>query len=239
MSSALTGTAWLLWWLHIPETSDWRKRETPGERVRLNLSQYLGVIRLASPVFAIRFVFAGVVASTTILWVREWLPSLPSGWDSLLPLATLSGGMVATRTISSLLGAKLTGLAADRLAWRWRLIAGVLLLGAVGMWIMADDQWVPAVLGAQLGAVAGSGVQTVVPALVGDRYQRQDSGRILGMVYTLGDLASALGPPTAVALMVSVTLPGTYRMSAIMLAFFALLAISEGLAKRRSLDAKQ
>jgi hypothetical protein len=54
------------------------------------------------------------------------------------------------------------------------------------------------------------------------------------MIYTLGDLASALGPPTAVALMVSVTLPGTYRLSALFLAIFALIAVLEGVIKRRS-----
>lgn len=237
LSSALTAAAWLLWWRQIPETSTPRVLADSQEKVRLKPDHYLGVFRLALPVFAIRFVFAGVVASTTILWLQEWLPSLPPGWDGILPIATMSGIMVAARTISSLVGANLTGWAVDRLAWRWRLIAAVLFLGAIGMWVMGDDQWLLAILGAQLGAVAGSAVQTVVPALVGDRYRQEDSGRILGMVYTLGDLASALGPPTAVALMAIVTLPGTYRWSAILLAIFGLMAVAEGAARRRSMGA--
>ncbi|MGD8822389.1 MAG: MFS transporter, partial [Anaerolineales bacterium] len=233
LSTALTGLAWLLWWLQIPATTVPITRTASQEKTRMNLPQLVGVFRLALPVFVIRFVFAGVVASTTILWLQEWLPSLPAGWEGVLPLATLSGSMVALRTISSLLGANLAGKAVDQLDWRWRLIAWVLLLGAVGMWVMADHQWLSAIVGAQLGAVAGSAVQTVVPALVGDRYPQQDSGRVLGLIYTLGDLASALGPPAAVALMVSITLPGAYRLSAVLLAIFAGLAIWEGMIKRR------
>jgi MFS family permease len=233
VSAMLTCLAWVLWWKRIPETRPARDRAEAKGKARLTPSEYFRVIRLALPVFMIRFVFAGVVASTTILWLGELQPSFPRGWDRVLPLATMTGLLVAVRTFSSLIGAKLAGIIVDRYDWRWRLIASVLGLGAVGMWSMAESQWLIALLGAQLGAIAGSGVQTVIPALVGEKFGTHDTGRILGIIYTLGDLASALGPPTAVALMASISLAGAYQWSAIGLAIFALMAIVEGWTNRQ------
>jgi MFS family permease len=235
LSAALTAAAWVLWWRQIPETRPHRPVEETSNEAKVTLSELIGVIRLAMPVFAIRFVFAGVIASTTILWMEQVLPSLPGAFDRLVPLATLTGIMVATRTFSSVIGSSLVGMAADRFNWRWRLVALVLAIGAFGMWAMAESQWILAILGALLGAIAGSGVQTIVPALVGDRFELEESGRILGIIYTIGDLGSALGPPAAVALIASVSLLGVYRYSAIGLAVFASLALLEGLSKRRSI----
>jgi MFS family permease len=235
LSAALTAAAWVLWWRLIPETRPHRSTEDSSGKAKVTISQLIGVTRVAMPVFAIRFVFAGVIASTTILWMEQVLPSLPGAFDRLVPLATLTGVLVATRTFSSVIGSTLVGRAVDRFNWRWRLVALVLAIGAFGMWAMAESHWELAILGALLGAIAGSGVQTILPALVGDRFELEDSGRVLGIIYTLGDLGSALGPPAAVALIASVSLLGVYRYCAIGLAVFASLALLEGLSRRRSI----
>ena len=49
-----------------------------------------------------------------------------------------------------------------------------------------------ALIGAVLAKVTGGSVESLVPALAGDQIEKSVQGRVLGVVYTIGDLGSTL-----------------------------------------------
>jgi MFS family permease len=70
-------------------------------------------------------------------------------------------------------------------------------------------------------------VQALAPALVGDHSAAAQRGRLLSVVYTLGDLGSALGPPLALGLIQWLPLETVYRLSATLLGLSALFAFGQ------------
>jgi MFS family permease len=161
-----------------------------------------------------RFTISGVVAATLGLLVQERLSParLPFG------LATLTGALMAGRTLLGVFSAPLAGVASDRIGSRWRVALWGLVIGVVGMALVA---WgVPAAIltGVALGAVVSGGVQAVSTALVGDLVGRKERGRAIGLVHTAGDLGSAIGPPVAYILMPRMGLSSVYWLCAALFA---------------------
>jgi MFS family permease len=146
------------------------------------------------PIFAIRLVFAGVMASTTILWLSAFVGRQLQLGPLLLPLATLTGAFSSLRLGTSVAGAPLGGWLSDRLRRRWAVIAGSLLLSAVGVAFMAATRGLLAILGALVASLA-AGAPRPGPALAGDQMRRATL-RSLSVILR-GDLGSALGPPMA------------------------------------------
>ena len=67
-------------------------------------------------------------------------------------------------------------------------------------------------------------VKTQVMALIGDHTRANRQGRVLGALYTVGDLGSAAGPPIAYALMPWIELEGVYLLCGGLFAIGILLA---------------
>jgi MFS family permease len=90
------------------------------------------------------------------------------------------------------------------------------MIGAAGLWLMGFPFLPLALFGVLLSALTASGVQVLTTAYVGDSTPPSLSGRTLSVIFTFGDLGSALGPPIAFWLLVSFPLATIFRLCAIM-----------------------
>jgi len=85
----------------------------------------------------------------------------------------------------------------------------------------------PAVIltGIALAAAASGGIQTLATALTGDLVSQRERGRAIGLLYTAGDLGSAIGPPVAYALLPLLGLTGVYGLCTVLLAAQMLVVL--------------
>ncbi len=157
-----------------------------------------------------RFVTAGVLAATMALLVQDRLSSA----GLTLGVATLTGVLMAGRTLLSMIAAPLAGTASDRLGSRWGVAGWGLAIGIIGMALVAWGAPIAILVGVSLGAVAGGSVQALVTVLTGDLVSQAQRGRAIGLLHTAGDLGSAIGPPVAYALMPWIDLRGVYLLCA-------------------------
>lgn len=168
-----------------------------------------------------RLVTAGVVTSTLGLILQA---NLGTGLESSpwqfpagsfpIGIASLTGGLLAARTTVSLLGAPLAGFWSDASGKRWELLAASLLLGGVGISLMAVEDGRVLAIGLLMGAAASGSIQSLATALVGDLSDKREHGRNMGLFHTVGDLGSAVGPVAAYALLPLIGLPAIYIGSA-------------------------
>lgn len=168
-----------------------------------------------------RFVFAGVLAATMALLVQDQL----SITNLTIGVATLTGVLMAGRTVLSVIAAPLAGTLSDRLGNRWKVTLGGLLIGAVSMSLLSWSSPASILVGVLLGAVASGSVQALSTALTGDLVTRSRRGRAIGLLYTAGDLGSAAGPAVAYTLLLSIGLSGVYLISAGLFAVGAVLVL--------------
>jgi len=192
----------------------------------------------AVPMFVTRFVFAGVITATAILWLTGLVGDGLSLAGKVVPIATLTGAFVAVRALFGVLGARGAGHLSDMAGRRWLVAAGVMLAGAAGVVLAAGRNTPAALTGGLVAAIAAGGVQALVPAIAGDRIRARVRGRVLSVVYTLGDLGSALGPPLALGLIE--WLPATaapvatiYRLCALLLVLTVVFALWRAGAERQ------
>ena len=226
LSAALMVIGGIFWYFKLPETrpeDGEQKVDVPGWRefpIRESLPA-------AVPLMAVRFVFAGVMAATTILWLERYVGrELSLAWI-VVPLATLTGAFSALRVLTSIVGAPIAGATSDRLGRRWPVMAVGLAIGAVGIWLMSGSIVWLALFGALLAAVTSGSVSALSPAIIGDRVEAGRQSRALSVAFSLGDVASALGPPLALGLLAVLGISGVYRMSAIVLALAGLHALAQ------------
>ena len=182
------------------------------------------VFAAAVPMFVMRFVYSGVLAATAILWMAGLVGEGVTLGAFIAPIATVTGAFVAVRALISVAGARLAGHLSDLAGRRWWTVAGMLLAGAMGVWLAGSASTPLALSGALLAAVTAGGVQALAPAIVGDRGRAAQHGRMLSVVYTLGDLGSALGPPLALWLLGWLPIATLYRLSAVLLALAVAFA---------------
>jgi len=155
-------------------------------------------------------------------------------------VATLTGALVAGRTLLSMAAAFLAGTTSDWLGSRWRVAVWGLAIGAVSMVLMSWRAPAAVLAGMSLGAVTGGSVQALVTALTGDLVTRAQRGRAIGLMHTIGDLGSAVGPPVAYALLPGIGLPGVYRFcAALFAAGLALVLWSQTWRDRRQKEVTQ
>lgn len=216
IGAALTAVGGVAALILLPETRGARPGEAdpPAEeaipRLRAN-----GRVWIAASLQGVnRFVIAGVLLATTGLLVQQQLPSA----GLALGVATLTGALLAARTLLSMVAAPLAGALSDWLGSRWKVVAWALIIGMVSMVLVAWSTPAAILIGIALGAVASGGVQTLTTALTGDLVSQRQRGRAIGLLNTSGDLGSALGPPVAYALMPWMGLRGVYLLCAVLFA---------------------
>jgi MFS family permease len=234
LSTGLTGLAALMWFCCLPETRlPAQASQRQGTHNPAMPFPWGTTLAASVPLFGVRFVFAGVLAATTILWLEGLVGERLNFLNmATLPLATLTGAFVAVQATISILSAPSAGYLSDRLGRRWPVVVLGLLMGAVGVWLMSRKVPAQALAGALIAAVTGGSVQSLVPAIVGDKVDEWQRGRALGVIYIAGDLGSTLGPPIALGLLNSgiTSLGSVYRGCAIL---FVVVVLFAGIQWRR------
>jgi MFS family permease len=157
-----------------------------------------------------RGVIAGGLYATMGLLVQDRLHTTGLG----LGVATLTGALVAGRTLFSMAAAPLAGTLSDQMESRRRVIAWGLGFGAVGMALVSWSLPVAILVGIILGAVTSGSIQALIITLAGDLADEVRRGRAIGLIHTAGDIGSAAGPPVAYALLPGIGLGGVYLLCA-------------------------
>jgi MFS family permease len=247
INAGLTYLGWLIALLVLPETRGLRPATHEPEASESAVSglvsarEALARQELVSAIALYglhRLAMAGVLSSTFGLFLRQQLGDQVgvAGWS--IGVATLTGLGLSLSTVISALSAPLIGELSDRWGNRWRVAAGALLPGAAGFALLAVGLPVTILVGVPLVAITGGSNQGLSTALVGDLGNLGQQGRRLGMLFTIGDLASAVGPPLAYTV---IPLIGTNHVYLVVsgLFFVMFLAILTTAKRQRMLAAGQ
>jgi len=167
-----------------------------------------------------RFITAGVLAATLALLVQDQL----SATDLVIGVATVTGFLLGFRTILGMFAAPFSGMLSDKFNNRWGVTVGALLIGAVGMLLLVNNNPLIILLGICFSSIAGGSIQSLMTTRTGDLVDQSQRGKAIGSLYTAGDLGSALGPVLAYALLEWLSINGLFIICA------ALFAISAGIA---------
>ncbi|MBI9044185.1 MAG: MFS transporter [Anaerolineaceae bacterium] len=235
LSAGLTGLAGLIWLLFLPETRLQTieiKEISVGQNQKFSNLPLKLSFKLSLVLFSLRFIFAGVLASTTILWLSRYVNAGINVGNFQIPLATLTGIVVAARVIFSVGGAPAAGAWSDRLGRRWGLVVGLMILGSGGVYLMSLPQFWVAIIGAFMAFFATSGVSVLISAIIGDQVRENQRSRVLGLVFSVGDLGSALGPWVALAIIPKIGLELVYQLSAGVGIVFSLFLLRNAIGEK-------
>lgn len=224
----------LTWMVFLPETHP----------TSLNIQARLAVkpkaplpwklaFSLTVPYFAMRVVFEGVLAASTILWLGQFVDGGMSVGRVVIPLASLTGIFTAIRVIVSILSAPWIGRLSDLLGRRWAVLAGVIALGVFGLWGMSLPDFSLSIAGGLLSAITAGAIPLLIPAVVGDRVPGEQHGRTLGFIFSWGDLGSGLGPTLGLTLIPLVGIADTYQLCALLLVISGIFSLYQAIREKR------
>ena len=237
VSTGLSLLGVLVWLRFLPETRPPAQPYQPRprrRRLRKPPFPWRTALKTSLPLFVMRFVFAGVLNATTILWLGQYLDGGLRVGPWFLPLATLTGAFVAVRVLVSTLSAPPIGAFSDRIGRRWLVMALLLLAGVGGIYLMSLPSAGWAVGGALLASLTAGGVPLLAAAVIGDRSTVEQRGRSLGLMYSISDLGSALGPPFALGLIPLIEIGPVYRMAALLYGLAGLAALAWAAREKRA-----
>jgi MFS family permease len=228
VASALTFTGAIVALLSLPETSEWRStgegssqsvdtsEDRPDVPQLISATLLLGVNRL---------VVAGILIATLGRYLVERLgDSLEVGQLSI-GVATITGLALGMSTLIGMVAAPIAGRLSDRYQSRWGVASGGLSFGLAGFSLLSIGTPAALILGLPLTSIASGSNQSLSTTLIGDLSPRFRHGRRLGALFTVGDLASAIGPPVAYALLPVVGLSAIYGACAALVGLMLLVAL--------------
>jgi len=173
-----------------------------------------------------RLALAGIFYSTLGLFLLEQIGDQVRIAGRPLGIATLTGLGLGLSMFISMISAPAVGGLSDRVGNRWRVAAGGLVPGVAGFSLLAIGSPLTTLIGVPLVAVTGGSNQGLATALIGDLGKGQQSRR-LGLLFTVGDLAGAVGPPLAYALIPLIGLKSVYWLSAAIFASIFLVTLRQ------------
>ncbi|MBU0703586.1 MAG: MFS transporter, partial [Chloroflexi bacterium] len=138
-------------------------------------------------------------------------------------------------TLISMPSAPIIGGLSDRTGNRWRVAAGGLVPGVTGFSLLAIGSPLTILAGVPLVAVTSGSNQGLSTTLIGDLGNAQRQSRQLGLLFTVGDLASAIGPLLAYSLIPLVGIKGLYLLNAAVFASMFLLALRRSAQSARTI----
>jgi MFS family permease len=228
LSAVFIGAAAILWLLFLPETRPAQPLVPSQEKPRVTQKRFdwWVVAKAAFPIFVYRFVIAGVIASTTVLWLENLFGNQFNVLGLVIPLATASGLFRAVVTLISVVGAPVAGFWSDKIGKRWPVLGLTSIFGSIGLWLMSLNFLSLGILGGFLSQVTGGSIGALVPAISGDQVDKTQHGRAIGVIYTIGDLGSTLGPPIALGLLNTgtVTINWIYQGCALIFVFLGIFS---------------
>jgi len=222
----------IVWYFFLPETREIQVTEEVSIEDREKLAGNklpMEVIAATSfTMFISRLLTWGVLAATTILWLSDIFGEGLQIASVFIPIATLSGIYTALSNLTSIGSTPLAGSVSDKFRRRWPVMGWAIVLGGLGMWLMSVDFQSLALIGSFLVPLASSSVETLIPAIAGDRVPEKLRSRALGLINTAGDLGATLGPFAALGALNSgwLSLGGIYMIGSLLLGIVAVLALS-------------
>ncbi|MBN2555663.1 MAG: MFS transporter [Anaerolineales bacterium] len=218
MSAVLMMLVCLMWAVLLPETGDHRKQsDDPPKRFWRDEAVLKAVAVASLPMFVNRFLFAGMIAVTVILWLETYIGEGVQMMGVFIPLATMAGAFAASRTLISMFSTPYTGRLSDRMGRRWPAMTAVLAMGALGCGLMSISSFPLAVFGLLLSSVTSGSIQTLLSAWIGDTVLQERQENVVGALFSVGDVGSAIGPIAGLTWIQHYSIPALYQLSAIIL----------------------
>jgi MFS family permease len=229
--AALTFIGALVSLTFLPETSE-PQQDTVASRVdsrplfvALSPAERTEFASAAGLFAANRLALAGVLQSALGLFLLEQAGDRVQVAGYSLGVATLTGLGLGSSTLIATTSAPIIGRVADRASNRWRVAAGGLAPDTVGLGLLAAGLPLTTLIGLPLAAITDASNQDLATAIVGGLGNRDRRSRRLGILFTVGDSASAVGPPLACGLMPVLGIRNIYWLDAGLFAFMALAAL--------------
>ncbi len=219
----------LVAWLLLPETREMRGAEEQGSRGAGEQEQERGVVRRGEMGSVLglmgvnRLVMAGLFFPTFGLFLQQVLGDSVVVSGRVLGITTLTGIGLSVSTFVGTVFVPLAGAVSDRWGERWRTTAVGLLPGIIGFSLLAGGVPWMIPLALPLNSATSGSNQGMATVLVGDLAGRR-SGRYLGLLFTVGDLTSAVGPLLVFWLLEWVTLRPIYLVAGVM--YGVMLAVA-------------
>lgn len=213
----------------LPETSQVRSQATPygpdktGPLPRPIKGQLASATALLG---ATRLVMAGILIATFSLFLAEKLGEKVDIGQYSVGVTSLTGFALGASTLVAMAAAPLAGAVSDRLQLRWPVVSAGLSSGVAGFGLLALGSPLTILLGLPLTSVSSGSSQGLATAMVGDLSRRVKHGRQLGILYTVGDLGSAVGPLIAYALLPLTGLAAVYWVCAAVLGVMLVIALA-------------
>jgi MFS family permease len=227
-ASTLTLIGAIVALLMLPETKD-RRSSDPEPRGEGSLEEDHPDIPQLTTVTAMlgvnRLVVAGVMVATFGRLLAEKIgPSLSLG-QMTFGVATLTGLALGASTLIGMVAAPVAGRLSDQYRSRWGVASGGLTFGLTGFSLLSHGTPAAILAGLPMVSLSSGSSQALSTALMGDLSPRFRHGRRLGLLFTVGDLASALGPLIAYALIPVIGLGTIYGFCAVLLGGMLLVAL--------------
>jgi MFS family permease len=226
--------------LLLPETRGMREMEdttgessTPASRVpeQARAAEFASATALYA---ANRLAVAGILSSTFGLFLLGQLGEQARIAGYTLGIATLTGMGLGLSRLISMAAAPYLGSLSDRASSRWRVAASGLVPGVAGFSLLSLGLPLATAFSVPLTAITAGSNQSLATALVGDLGNSGWQSRRLGLLYTVGDLASAVGPPLAYTLIPGIGIRNVYLLVALVLCAMLLVTLwRAGLARQR------
>lgn len=190
--------------------------------------------RLLAPAyvcFATHFAGSGVLAATLGMYLKM-LASEAGGGSWLVPVASLTGILLATRRLAGMVEAPIAGHLLDRFGDRRIVAAAGVLVILAGFVTLAGGRGAAFVMAGVVLVSVGEGFsQPAVVVWTGDGAPPHLRGVVMGGLSTAGDLGAALGPLVAYALLETAGLRSAYALgAALALSALVVLALVRGAA---------
>ncbi|MCL2704600.1 MAG: MFS transporter [Spirochaetaceae bacterium] len=184
--------------------------------VKLDLTLLLYAVILGTS----RFVFAFIASLISIITKEKISPFIV-----FIGISTLTGIIGGVKAGIETCINPIIGSVADKFKNRLYVVTITLLFGVAGLFIITLAPPYLTLLGLLLCTVPTGSINVLVRTLVGDHaVEKNSQGRSMGFVFTVGDLASAIGPVSAFRLLNHISLDTVYRcLSVILLALVAAI----------------
>jgi MFS family permease len=172
-----------------------------------------------------RIVMAGMLISTFGLFLLERLGDPVQIGGQSFGVTTLTGIGLGSATLISMFAAPIAGTISDRFHNRWRAVSGGLIPGIAGLGLLGIATPLGILIGVPLTASTSGSNQGLATTLVGELGKKNTRSQRLGMLFTIGDLMSALGPLLAYALIPIIQIRGVYILAGSLYALVFFLSL--------------
>ena len=177
---------------------------------------------LYAAIFGIsRFSFAFIGSLISVITKEKISPFM-----LFIGISSLAGLIGGARTIMETCFHPVAGFIADKFKNRLNAVIITLLFGVAGLFIITLSPPYMTLLGLLLCTIPSGSITILVRILVGDHAaEKNNQGRSMGFVLTVGDLASAIGPIFAFRILSYVNMDIIFKLLAALLIFLIFLIV--------------